>query len=69
MFDIKFNKDTFMNKNAVEEGHKLGEFIMHQNFIDDLSAPKVRDQPLRYMFEWDHDLKTLNGNIFPDLVA
>lgn len=66
MFDIQFDKDTFRNGN--DDKHKLGSFIIHQSLIDDLSAPKVEDDPLHYMFEWDHDIKSLNGSI-PDLLS
>ena len=68
MFDIKYNKDTFINKNVLDDDHSLGAFIMHQQYLDDLAGPKVRDDPLHFMFEWDHDLRTLNGNAFPALV-
>ena len=27
------------------------------------------EDPTRYMFDWDHDMKTLNGNVYPDLVS
>lgn len=41
MFDIQYNKDTFVNKSIVDEKRKLGQFIIHQSLIDELQAPKV----------------------------
>ena len=69
MFDIKYNKETFNNKNVIDNTHQLGDFIIHQSLLDDLALPKVMEDPIRYMFDWDHDMKTLNGNVFPDLVS